>query len=150
MRAFLAAVLIGGLSTPVAAEEWYYVAHSDEGIMFADADSIRRVGEAVAVAGFFGSADPLDLRLEHPSYVIWYEIAQIEFICSSGQSRVTHVDSYNERHLLEYSTEVEERWAALPDDSLARGMHAFACEGTRISQAGDPFDFTDEILSGSD
>ena len=150
MRALLAALLLAATASPAAAEEWYYVADNEEGIAFADRDSLRQVGEAVAVAGFFGSADPLDIRTEPPAFVIWYEIAQFEFLCAAGQYRVTRADSYNEHHLLEYSTDYDEAWEAVPEDSIAQGLRGFACDGTRISRSGDPFEFVDEVFFGSE
>lgn len=147
MRALVTSILLAGASAPASAEEWYYVSDSEDGIVFADSDSLRQAGEAVAVAGFFGSVDPLDIRTEPPQYVIWYEIAQFEFLCSTRQYRVTRSDSYNEHHLLEYSTDFDEAWASIPDASLAQGLREFACDETRISRAGNPFEFTDEVLA---
>ena len=107
---------------------------------------MRQAGEAVAVAAFFGSAEALDVREEPPSYVIWYEIARFEFNCPSRRYRVTHTDSFNERHLLEYSRDLDEDWASVPGDSLAESLREFACDGTRISAVGDPFEFTDGLF----
>lgn len=149
MRVFLAAMLFACTSAPVAAEEWYYVSGGDEGPVFADADSVQQAGEAVGVLGFFGSAEPLDVKYQ-PPVVIWYWITQFEFLCKSGQYRATRTDSYNEFRVLEYSKDHSEAWAPVPAESLVQGLRQFACEGTRFAQAGDPFDFTDEIFFGSD
>ena len=149
MRVFIAALLLAGVATPAAAEEWYYVSDGDEGIVFADADSVQQAGEAVTVLGFFGSAEPLDVKYQ-PPVVIWYWITQFEFLCESGQYRTTRTDSYNEFHVLEYSTDHREAWAAVPAESLIHGMRQFACDGVRFSVAGNPFDFTDEIFFGSE
>lgn len=149
MRVFLAAMLLAGTSAPAAAEEWYYVSDSDEGIVFADADSVRQAGGSVSVLGFFGSSEPLDVTGE-PPVVIWYWITQFEFLCESGQYRATRTDSYNEFHVLEYSTDHSEAWTPVPADSLVHGMQKFACDGERLSVSGDPFDFADEIFFGSD
>lgn len=149
MRAFAAALLIAGASAPAAAEEWYYVSDGEDGILFADADSVRQAGEAVTVLGFLGSAEPLDM-VGQPPVAIWYWISQFEFLCPSGQYRVTRTDSYNERHLLEFSTDHSDAWTPVPAGSFVEGLHEFACDGARFSVSGDPFDFSDEIFFGSD
>jgi hypothetical protein len=146
MRTLVTSILLAGASTPALAEDWYYVSDSDEGIVYADSDSVRPAGEVLAVAAFFGSAEPLDVREEPPPYVIWYEIARFEFLCSSRQYRVTHTDSFNQRRLLEYSRDLDEDWASIPGDSLAESLREFACDGTRISAVGDPFEFTDGLF----
>lgn len=149
MRVFLAAMLLAGASTPAAAEEWYYVSGGDDNIVFADADSVRQSGEAVTVLGFFGSAEPLDVTGE-PPVVIWYWITHFEFLCESGQYRAIRTDSYNESHVLEYSTDHSEAWTPVPAESLVHGLRQFACDGERLSVSGNPFDFTDEIFFDSD
>jgi hypothetical protein len=139
MRALLAAILLAGVATPAAAEEWYYVTDDGGGIVYADADSVRQAGEAVAVRGFFGSFGPMD-DAEVP---LWYAISQFEFICSNGQYRVTHTDSYDANHNLARSTDEFEEWASVPAESLAWYLRQFACDGVRLEAVPNPFDDTD-------
>lgn len=149
MRVFLAAMLIAGAASPAAVEKWYYVSDRDGLLVLADADSVQQSGEAVAVLGFFGSGEPLNV-VGDPPVVIWYWITQFEFLCSSDRYRATRLDSYNQLRVLEFSSNHSEAWAPVPAKSLAYDLRNFACDGVGIAPVGDPFDFTDEIFFSSD
>ena len=138
MRTIVMSILLAGASAPAAAEEWFYVADDGAGIVFADADSVWQADGAIAVLGFLGSYAPLD-----EAESIYYEILRFEFICSTGQYRVTHTYDYDIDRRLARSTDEHEDWAAVPAESFALDIKKFACEGVRIGAAGDPFEATD-------
>lgn len=121
------------LSTPAMAESWYYIGDTDEGIYFADADSLAREGNVAKFTDFDGNVDGD------------YAKETIEIDCALNQYRTANLNVYDDGRNLTSSDSNVSDWNPIKAGTVAQDERAFACDGKRNNQVANPFDEADDF-----
>jgi hypothetical protein len=126
------------LASPAAAENWYRIASSENSVDYADADTVRSVGEFMSVDVFrgFGGLDGGDggyLRIA------------LDVSCDDNQFRITRGVSYDAERQYLTTDERTTGWEAISAGSIAEQIRRFTCDAAlRDLPVPDPFEDADD------
>jgi len=127
------------LTSPVAAESWYFVGTAAEEINYADADSLQVNGNIDKLKVFSSSLNGLG-----PEGNIFYTTVNIEIDCSNRKLRWLDIQAFDEKRQYLTAPPVEMGWQEIATDNAAEGFRAFACDGAgRDQKVDNPFDDAD-------